>query len=469
MPYVVTIFILQLFVFPAAASTVLTLAFDTPGISISPSEQNVLLKRVAAVSAAQVKLAAQDKASSADILLTTQEVVTNWHYSRISVGYVPSLIALSLQPHEAQARVHVAQLPRAYMLAGNDVHTLPLDAKVASLLQAKRYDVIVDESSGVFQHDIKSQLYRRSLYPGRPIRLATKAPALTADLERRAGGKNIQGVRLIDKSVRAITIQLIAKSFNPDKYLLQESAEDLGFLSLLQQKLAQFSLSSVTTSSADAVATLQQVAPACIVNYRKRPGQTKLIYSLPTQIYLGPRLYVSHQHPLATTLKTMSGAAEAMSFSRIAKQAPTLRFASLDALKKDIPSATDAAALHQFLPLARFETALNLLQRGRVDAVWIYPVMFRLSLDDIMQANNFASFVLQETGVTMPVYLACNDTADTRELVAQLNQLLLDDNFTQTLLEQNAIGLNDGDRRDYAAQYQHALDTAVATTADTSQ
>ena len=214
MPYVVTIFILLLFVFPAAASTVLTLAFDTPGISISPSEQNVLLQRVAAVSAVQVKLAAQDKASSADILLTTQEVVTNWHYSRISVGYVPSLIALSLQPHEAQARVHVAQLPRAYMLAGNDVHTLPLDAKVASLLQAKRYDVIVDESSGVFQHDIKSQLHRRTLYPGRPIRLATKTLALKDDLEQGVRRHKVQGIKLLDESVRAITVQLIAKSFN---------------------------------------------------------------------------------------------------------------------------------------------------------------------------------------------------------------------------------------------------------------
>lgn len=469
MPYVVTIFILLLFAFPAAASTVLTLAFDTPGISISPSEQNVLLQRVAAVSAAQVKLAAQDKASSADILLTTQEDATNWHYSQLYVGYVPSLTALSLQPYEVRAGLRVAQLPRAYMLAGSDVHTLPLDAKVLSLLQAKRYDVIVDESSGVFQHDIKSQLYRRSLYSGRPIRLATKTPTLTTDLEQRAGGNSVQGVTLLNKSVRTVNIQLIAKSFNPDKYLLQESAEDLGFLSLLQQKLAQFSLSPVTTSSADAAATLQQVEPACIVNYRKRQNQTELIYSLPTQIYLGPRLYVSNKHPLATTLQTLSGNAGEISFSHVEKQAPALRFASLDALKNDIPSATEAAALHQLLPLVRFETALNFLQRGRVDALWIYPVMFRLSLDDVTQANDFTSFVLQETGATMPVYLACNDTADTRELVTRLNELLLDGNFTQALLVQNAMGLNDSDRRDYAAQYQHALDTAVVTTADTSQ
>ena len=178
--------------------------------------------------------------TSADILLTTRDAIPGWHYSQISLGYVPSLIALSLQPYDMQASVSVAQLARAYTLAGNDVHTLPPDTNVASLLRAKRYDVIVDESRGVFQHDIKSQLHRHNLYPGRPIRLATTTPALKAALEQGVRQQNVQGIKLLDESVRAISVQLIAKSFNPDKYLLQESAEDLGFMSLLQQKLAQY-------------------------------------------------------------------------------------------------------------------------------------------------------------------------------------------------------------------------------------
>lgn len=469
MSQVVMICILLFIAIAGARAATLTVAFDTPGISISPSERNRLLQHVAAIKGTDIKLADVSETTSADILLTTRDAIPGWHYSQISLGYVPSLIALSLQPYDMQASVSVAQLARAYTLAGNDVHTLPPDTNVASLLRAKRYDVIVDESRGVFQHDIKSQLHRHNLYPGRPIRLATTTPALKAALEQGVRQQNVQGIKLLDESVRAISVQLIAKSFNPDKYLLQESAEDLGFLSLLQPKLAEFSLSSVTTSSTDAAATLQRAAPACIVNSSKRHSQTNLIYSLPTQIYLGPRLYVSNEHPLTTRLKAMTAETGAMSFSRIVKQVPALRLASLEALKRDMPAATDAKALHQLLPLVRFEAALDLLQRGRVDALWIYPVMFRFSLDDMTQANNFSSFVLQETGATMPVYLACNNTAETRELVAQLNELLLDDNFTQALLQQNAVGLNDNDRRDYAAQYQRALQAAVATTADTSQ
>lgn len=464
MSHVVMLLMLVFFVIPAASATTppLTLAFDTPGINISQPERNILLQRVAAISAADIKLSEIDDAASADIVLTTRDAVTGKLYSQVSVGYVPSLVALSLQQYDMQRSLSIAQLPRAYTLAGRDVHTLPLDANVMSLLQAKRYDVIVDVSSGVFQHDVKSQLYRRSVYPGRSIRLATQTPALKQQLEQSARENKVAGVNWHDESFRAINMQLIAKSFNADKYLLQESAEDLGFISLLQQELAQFTVNSVTTSSADALASIQQALPACIVNSRKREPSTGVIYSLPTQIYLGPRLYIAKNDPLVAKLTTASE----LSFDSIIKQLPGVRFASLESLKKDIQTANSSAGQHHFLPLVRFDTAFSLLQRGRVDALWIYPVMFRFSLDDIAQANDFASFVLQETGPTLPVYLACNDTAETRKLMTQLDTLLLDENFHLALLRQNAAGLNDSDSREYATQYQQVLQNAATTVAD---
>jgi len=461
MSHVVMICMLLFIVIAEARAATLTVAFDTPGISISAAERNILLQRVAAIKDTDIKLAEMSETASADILLTTRSSLTGWQYSQISLGYIPSLIALSVQPHDTLSLLNVAQLARGYTLTGRDVHTLPLNSNVLSLLQAKRYDVIVEQSSGVFQHDMKSQLYRRNLYPGRPIRLATKTLALKEDLEQRASQHNIQGVKLLDESVRAITVQLIAKSFNAEKYLLQESAEDLGFLALLQQKLPQFSLSSVTTSSADAMAALQQATPACIVNYSKKDDQTELIYSLPTQVYLGPRLYVAKNNPLAGYLKLTAKSDAALSFERIFNQLPNIRFASLESLRKDITAPGSNGGQHQFLPLLRFETAFSLLQRGRVDALWIYPVMFRFSLDDMTQANNFVSFVLRETGTMLPVYLACNNSNDTRELVAQLDQLLLDKDFYQALLQQNALGLTNSDSHDYAVQYQQALNNAA--------
>lgn len=456
-----TLLLALLIVFSQVQAATLTLAFDTPGIEISTQEQLKLIQRVAEISNADIRIVTSGNSAEADLLLTTRPSLNSWIFSQIVVSYVPSLIALSLQDVDLLSGAKIAQLPRAYTLADNDVDRIPVDSNVLSLLQAKRYDVIVEVSSGVFQHDIKSQLYRRSLYPGRYIRLAMKNNGLKDGIEQLAQSHANTEVKLLDESARPVKIQLIAKSFNPDKYLLQETTEDLGFFSLLQQQLPQSFLTSVVTSTADAAATLQQPLPACIVNYRKRADRDHLIFSLPTQVYLGPRLYVAKTNPLVGTLTALLEAGAELSFQNIARHAPMTRLATLEALKQDVSVPNAIEQQHHFLPLLRFDSSVSLLQRNRVDGLWIYPVMFRFSLDDVANASDFSSFILQETAKTTPVYLACNNTVETHQLIENLNQLLSDARFLSKLLTHYSIGLNPADAADYSRQYRQALKDAA--------
>ncbi|WP_333608432.1 hypothetical protein [Arsukibacterium sp.] len=450
-------------ILPPSQAEIRTLAFDNPGIAISGEEQQRLIQRVAAIDGANIRLSESADLSTADLLLTTSSVVAGWQLSQITVGYVPTLIALSLQDYDRQSSLKIGQFPRDYRLDDLTIHQIPLDSNVLSLLQANRYDVIVDSSTGVVQHDLKSQLHRYNLYPGRHIRLATKTSALQAKLERKARSVEVKGIKLINQAVTPINIQLIAKSFDREKYLLQESSEDLALFSLLQQHFPEFGLNAVVTSSSDAATKLQGAIPSCIVNYRKRASQTSILYSLPTQVYLGPRLYIDKNNPLLEALTALADSERVLSFPGIAAHIPTMRLATLETLRDDIGLVQNAAqSPHHFLRLLRFDTAVSFLQRGRADALWLYPVMFRFNLQNAAEADNFNSYVLQETSDTVPVFLTCNKTPETIELVQRFNVLLQDPGFQSALLRQNSVGLNQADQQDYAAQYLQALQHAVA-------
>ena len=78
MSHVVMICMLLFIVIAEARAATLTVAFDTPGISISAAERNILLQRVAAIKGADIKLAEISETASADILLTTRSNLTGW-------------------------------------------------------------------------------------------------------------------------------------------------------------------------------------------------------------------------------------------------------------------------------------------------------------------------------------------------------------------------------------------------------
>ncbi|MBZ9613813.1 hypothetical protein [Rheinheimera maricola] len=457
-----TILVLLFIVLPAAQGMTLTLAFDTPGVVISQQERRSLMQRVATFNAAGVSVTETNEQASADLLLTTREPFAFWQFSDITVGYIPALIALSLQEYTPQSAVNIGQLTRDYMLADKGIHLIPEDSNVYSLLQAKRYDIIVESAAGIFQHDIKSQLYRRTLYAGRHIRLAMRTTALKAEFtaDTNKADTNVKQ----REAAQPVTIQLIAKSFNPEEYLLQESAEDLAFFSSLHQHITTLTLKPVVTSVFDATEKLQQPEPACIVNFRKRADRVGLLYSLPTQVYLGSRLYIAKDNPLLTSLNVLSATEPSLSFQQLLKTIPDIKLASLETLQPNIMGneQQSPATRHHFLPLTRFDTSVSLLQRGRVDALWLYPLMFRFGLDDVANANNFVSFTLAETIASLPVYLACNHSAETVQLIHSLNALLVDSRFQSSLLQQNSVGLNHADQQHYAADYRQAMATAVA-------
>ena len=78
MSQVVMICILLFIAIAGARAATLTVAFDTPGISISPSERNRLLQHVAAIKGTDIKLADVSETTSADILLTTRDAIPGW-------------------------------------------------------------------------------------------------------------------------------------------------------------------------------------------------------------------------------------------------------------------------------------------------------------------------------------------------------------------------------------------------------
>lgn len=449
--------VLLILLLPSTYAAPLLVAFDTPGLRVSTAEKRELSQRLEQVLNAELSIVNAEQRQRADILLTTSKHADNWHLTRVVVGYIPPFIAVSNKPFSVQPSLRLAQLERAYTLQGENVQIIPTDSDVLSLLNANRFDVIVDVASNLVQHDIKSQLFRQRIYSGSHIRMAVKSAALIANVEQQVATANTELIKLISDDVPDINVHLIAKTFDTERYIMQESAEDLAFFSLLQDRLPQFSLHPIVSSAADAALALEDSVAGCIVNYRKREPSTKLLYSMPTQLYLGPRLYLPTSSTLRQDIENFIANGKLVSFADIFSLNKRTHIATLDMLKKDLPETQLQNNAHHFLPVTRFDSAIMLLQRQRVDAVWLYPVMFRFSLAQPIDAEQFSSFYLMESGAATPVHFACNRSQQTMQLVQELNRLLKDASFQHELITQNIVGLTQADEQDYISQFRQLL------------
>ena len=259
----------------------------------------------------------------------------------------------------------------------------------------------------------------------------------------------------------SITLQYVAKSLNSDTGLLEESVEDVAFVDWLRKALPEFDFKTEVTSSADAALKLTKADAACTVNGRKRSTATNLTFSWPTQLYLGPRLYVSPTHPLADLIGSAVQNNGTLSLSKLSAMFPELRLATIDILAKALPDQQQAEdQQHLVLPLSRFETITPLLQRKRVDAIWLYPVMFRLSASDADITANINSLPLADSAEPVPAFLVCNQHSSSLELIKAVNQQLAASGQQQRLLDLYSAGLPQADRTRYQQAFKQLLQQA---------
>ena len=442
----------------------LLLAFDTPGVKISEQEQQRLTTLLARYSKQRINRAPIKHAAEADVLLTSGVVGPDWYLSNIVVAYIPAMVALSVeqQPHLTQS----AQVSRDYMLSATNIDAVPENSNVSALLQAERYSSIIDFSTAVATHSGYYKLQRRQVYSGQHIRIASRDARFSEHLVQQLLQSEDAEFQVLAEDKVSITLQYVAKSLNSDSGLLEESVEDVAFVEWLHEALPEFDFKTEVTSSADAALKLTQADAVCTVNGRKRSSATGLAFSWPTQLYLGPRLYTSPTQPLAELISKMVQQNDAISLSKLIKMLPELRVSTIDILATALPEQEPGqVSQHLVLPLSRVESATSLLQRKRVDAVWLYPVMFRLSANDADFTANIISLSLADSGVPVPAFLVCNQHASSLALIKEVNQQLAASEQLQSLLDLYSVGLPQTDRTSYQQAFKQLILQAEAEAA----
>ena len=455
----VVLFLNLLFAWSLRADS-LRLAFDTPGVRISEQEQQRLTKLLARYSKQVVRRAPIKQAADADVLFTSGAVGPDWHLSNIVVAYIPAMVALSVgqQPH----LTHTAQVSRDYMLSATNIDAVPANSNVTALLSAARYSSIIESSTAVATHPGYNTLQRKQVYSGQHIRLASRDPKFSEQLAQQLLRSEDAEFQVLFEDKLPITLQYVAKSLNSDSGTLQESVEDITFVEWLRKALPEFDFKTEVTSSADAALKLTKADAACTVNGLKRSTAMDQAFSWPTQLYLGPRLYVSPTQPLADLIGNTVQQNDAISLSKLLKMVPELRVSTIDILAKALPAEEpNQVSQHLVLPLSRVESVMSLLQRKRVDAIWLYPVMFRLSANDADFTANIISLPLAESGEPVPAFLVCNQHSSSLALIRQLNQQLATPGQQQRLLELYSVGLPPSDRISYQSAFKHLIQQNV--------